>query len=589
MKLFFILEVLEAGSNYTMVISSNVKTILNRHAATNLQVNFSTVESFYISSRYPQPDSSEIPLAARIRVQFENEMNSNTFSAETFYLRNFNTGIVTPTVISFTNSSTAVLTPAELLQPDRVYEIICTKELENISNQPFGRLEKWKFTTAEALAPPTNFYPPDLSQNIPLNTNINIFFTTNVSEGINNSSFYLYYTNGSQTNTVPATVSLPTFPGSNLIMSPALNLLPDTYYTAVVTPDVVMVDGSFLATNFIWHFTTAPALAFPEYTLPAADTFFINPVSNITAGFSNAIDPTTVNSNSVKLFRNDGMRIKGNISYSVARQQIIFSPGYDLEQETYYNCVLTTDIKSSDGRFFSSNYSWSFKTGKIIGPDGGCIATADNTFKLYIPENCFKSKTVIRIEKTQPALLSPPPAGVYSISNFIYRIKPDGLVFNKPAMAAVNFSNNNLSPGTNCRIYRDNSSRWLFIGGSSMDNILRFELNNAGLYILTTNQNSGPHPDSPKTIRVYPRIANRGETIYISFINCYEDAAITIIDNRGNTIKKINKPYTFSAKNNVITWDQTDQNDRPAGSGVYIVLINNRQKGLLYRKLFLIK
>ncbi|MFA5802459.1 MAG: M4 family metallopeptidase [Thermoleophilia bacterium] len=87
--------------------------------------------------------------------------------------------------------------------------------------------------------------------------------------------------------------------------------------------------------------------------------------SNVTAVFSEAIDPATLTSSSFTLKRHsDGSAVSGSVTYDSGAHRAAFDPAADLAYETTYDATLTTAITDEAGNNLAQNQTWSFTTGQ---------------------------------------------------------------------------------------------------------------------------------------------------------------------------------------------------------------------------------
>src|SRR5439155_16950229 len=156
---------------------------------------------------------------------------------------------------------------------------------------------------------------------------------------------------------------------------------PLTTYTATMTTAARDLAGNPLLTDFSWTFTTG---ATPHSTRPTvnatvppnADTgVAIN--HTITAAFSEAMDPLTVNSTTFTL-KQGTTAVAGTVSY--AGVTATFTPASALASLTTYTARITTGVRDLAGNALATDFSWSFTTGAI--PD-----TTPPTVSSTVPAN----------------------------------------------------------------------------------------------------------------------------------------------------------------------------------------------------------
>lgn len=118
--------------------------------------------------------------------------------------------------------------------------------------------------------------------------------------------------------------------------------------------------------------TSAPPSVTATFPARAVTTAPTN--TSITATFSEAMDPTTVDSTTftLRVFNTTGVTdlITGTVTLDPASNIATFDPADDLQPSTAYSATITTGVKSlASGKAMEAEYNWSFTTG----------LTADNT------------------------------------------------------------------------------------------------------------------------------------------------------------------------------------------------------------------
>jgi hypothetical protein len=168
------------------------------------------------------------------------------------------------------------------------------------------------------------------------------------------------------TTAVAGTVS---YSGTTASFTPTAVLAANTLYTATITTGAQDVAGNAIAANYVWSFTTAiPA----DVTLPTViATVPLNnatgvPVAQIlTATFSEAMNPTTINANTF-LLKQGANTITGVVTY--AGTTATFNPTVNLAPNTTYNATITTGAQDLAGNALANNYVWSFTTAGVVLP-----------------------------------------------------------------------------------------------------------------------------------------------------------------------------------------------------------------------------
>ena len=207
--------------------------------------------------------------------------------------------------------------------------------------------------------------PTSGATDVPINTAITATFSEAVvSASVNTSTFTL----GTDTTTVPGSVTYD--PSSWIaIFKPNNNLSYSTPYTATITADVEDMAANHMTADYTWSFTTGSALDTTPPTVsstspPNGETdVAVN--TAITATFSEAMDPSTINTAS--FFVNDGStNIAGQVAYSGTTAT--FTPTTNLDYSATYTATITTGAEDLAGNALEADYTWSFTTGTVSIP-----------------------------------------------------------------------------------------------------------------------------------------------------------------------------------------------------------------------------
>ncbi|MFZ0923812.1 MAG: ice-binding family protein, partial [Candidatus Acidiferrales bacterium] len=182
-------------------------------------------------------------------------------------------------------------------------------------------------------------------------------------------TFTLEVTNGAIA--VPGTVTYD--PASNTaILAPTGALAASTQYTATVTTAAQSAQGSPLAANYVWSFTTgidansgAPRIT---STNPASAALNVPVNQKIAATFSQAMDPATISASGTFTVAQttSGTALAGTILYDAASNTAIFTPASALSANTEFTATVTTAAANLAGVAMGANFVWSFTTGSAV-------------------------------------------------------------------------------------------------------------------------------------------------------------------------------------------------------------------------------
>ena len=172
--------------------------------------------------------------------------------------------------------------------------------------------------------------------------------------------------------------------GSIATFTPSADLAPLTTYMATITTGTRDLAGNALVSNYVWSFTTGAA---PDTTpptvvavVPGNGTTRVPFNQAVTATFSEALDPTTINNTTFTLTAPGGGSVAGLVTYVVAGSVATFAPLANLAPLTAYVATVSTGARDLAGNALVSNYVWSFTTG--AAPD-----TTPPTVVAVVPGN----------------------------------------------------------------------------------------------------------------------------------------------------------------------------------------------------------
>jgi hypothetical protein len=253
-------------------------------------------------------------------------------------------------------------------------------------NNTFNSANYWVdvvFSTNIPAQPPTvtSFSPANGASGIGTATAVTVTFSKAVDPAtLNASTFQLLDPAGS---TVSASISYnsSTF---TAILQPSVALAASTTYTTVVRggpsdPRVKDTSGTGLAANTVWSFATGTSSQPPVVlsVTPANGATGVSFTTAVTATFSKAMAPATINSATVQLLDASNQVISGSVSYNSSTFVATLQPASALTAVTTYTAVVrggTTDprVKDLSGNPLPATASWTFTTAQAPPPPSAC-------------------------------------------------------------------------------------------------------------------------------------------------------------------------------------------------------------------------
>jgi hypothetical protein len=205
------------------------------------------------------------------------------------------------------------------------------------------------------------------------NTKISVIFSEAMDPAtINSTTFTL-------TRGATPVAGAVTYSGVTAVFAPTGNLIASTMHTATITTGAMDLADNALAADKIWSFTTAagadtaPPTVFSTMPADAATDVALN--ANVTATFSEAMDPATITETTFTL--KQGMTdVSGVVTYSGTVATL--NPDNNFAASTTYDAAITVAAMDLAGNALTAEKTWSFETGDAAatGPDPVNLGTA---------------------------------------------------------------------------------------------------------------------------------------------------------------------------------------------------------------------
>ncbi|MDI1321756.1 MAG: Ig-like domain-containing protein [Algoriphagus sp.] len=391
---------LSPGLIYIVTITTGAKNSSGVALENNYVWLFTTAASELavaptVTSTDPANSASNVALSKVIKATFSQTMDPATITGATFTLKQGNT-VVEGTVTY--SGTTASFTPNSPLSSGLFYTATITTGAKNESGTALASNYVWNFTTAAsevAVAPTvTSTDPANSASNVTLSKVIKATFSQTMDPAtITGATFTL-----KQGNTVvEGTV---TYSGTTASFTPNSPLSSGLFYTATITTGAKNESGTALASNYVWNFTTAAAVA-PTVTStdPANNATNIALNKTVKAVFSETMDPATISGSTFTL-KQGNTTVNGTVTYSGTTAS--FVPNNPLLPGLVYTATITSGAKNSIGTALENDYVWTFTTAVAVAPR--VLSTDPQNNAMNVPLN--KVVKAIFSEPMNPATIS---------------------------------------------------------------------------------------------------------------------------------------------------------------------------------------
>jgi len=371
---------------YTATITTGATDVYGIALASNMVWSFTTAAepcaSPAVISTIPLPGAGGVCPNAPVSATFSEAMNPTTINATTFTL----TGPgATPVAGVVTYAGlTATFTPNSALAVSTLYTATITTGAQNLNGGALPSNYPWSFTTAaEACAPPTviSVTPFAGAAGVCPSTAVTATFSEAMNPATINATTFTLTGPGAT-----PVMGVVTYAGSTATFTPNSALAVSTLYTATITTGATDENGVALASNVVWTFTTAAEPCGPPTVISVSPLAVgVCPSTAVSAIFSEAMNPTTINTTTFTLTGPGATPVTGVVTY--AGSTATFTPSTPLALSTVYTATITTGVQNLNGTALASNYPWNFTTAAAactptvisVAPANGSSGICPNT------------------------------------------------------------------------------------------------------------------------------------------------------------------------------------------------------------------
>jgi hypothetical protein len=378
------------NTTYTATITTGAIDTTADPLAANYVWTFTTATQPTVTSTTPANLATNVPVTQVLSATFSKPMNPATINTSTFTLSS-PAGSVLCVVTYTATGSIATFTPTANLAYNTTYTATITTGATDSTGNHLNLNYVWTFTTSTR---PTvlSTVPGNGATGVALNQVLMATFSKPMNPTtLNNTTFLLNSAAGAVAGVVTYTAT-----GSIASFTPAPALLPNTLYTATITTGATDTAGNSLAANYAWTFRTVPAPAPPTVIATTPPNGAINvPVNQaLSATFSTAMNPATLNATSFTLKVTGGAAVLGTVTYVPAGSVATFTPAVPLAASTSYTATITTGAQDLAGTALSANYVWTFTTAAVSNTTKpSVIATIPSNGAIAVPLNQVLSAT----------------------------------------------------------------------------------------------------------------------------------------------------------------------------------------------------
>ena len=362
---------------YAATITTGAKDLTGAPLAANFVRTFTTAAPPTVVSTVPANGAASVAVNTTISATFSEAMNAATINAATFTV----TGPgATPVAGAVTFAgTTARFTPTAALANGTLFTATITTGAKDAGGAALATNFAWTFTTTSTPTV-TSTVPNNGATNVPLNQKITATFSGAMTASTITAvgTFTVAVAGGGAAVAGAVTYDAAS---NTATFAPTVALATNTQYTATVTSTAQSAQGTALAANVVWIFTTAPAPSVVS-TVPANGGTAVPVNTVVSATFSEIMNAATINAATFTVTGPGVTPVAGVVTY--AGTTATFTPTAILANNTLFTATITTGAKNPAGTPLAANFAWTFTTApppSVVSaiPINGATAVAVNT------------------------------------------------------------------------------------------------------------------------------------------------------------------------------------------------------------------
>jgi hypothetical protein len=345
-----------------------------------------------VISTVPANAATGVPISQVLSATFSMAMSPATLNAMTFTVTGPGGAAVTGAVTY--SGVTATFAPSTVLAYSTLYTATITTGATNLAGTSLAASYVWTFTTT---APPpfvvVSTVPANGATGVPISQILSATFNEAINCATLTSPATAFTVTGPGLTPVAGTTACA---GAVATFTPSNSLAVNTLYTASINTGAKSLTGTALAANYVWTFRTIPVPAPPTVisTVPANGATGVPINQALSATFSAAMTPASVNSTTFTLTGPGAVTVTGVVTYVAAGSVATLTPTSSLTPSTAYTATITTGAMDLGGTALASNYSWSFTTGAASsGTPPTVVSTIPLAGATEVPLNQIVSAT----------------------------------------------------------------------------------------------------------------------------------------------------------------------------------------------------
>lgn len=339
---------------------------------------FTTANSIpVVTLTTPADGAINVAPGTTLSAQFSKAMDPATLNDTTFLVLEGTTPI--PGTVTYSDAERlATFTPSKPLFESRLISVTLTTDVTDAAGTHLDAAKQWSFTTSATVPTVTSITPADAAMDVAGNAPVTVVFSEDMDPAtLTDQSFQVGIVGGAA------------IAGSYTWDAPSrtATFQPDGAYPGGVTiavkltPAVKDISGIALAMDVTSAFTVSNAPAVSSSS-PAPNDTGVSLFTDVSLGFSQAMDPTTLSAANIRL--EDDAQQAVAATYVPGATTLTLTPDAPLTESTVYSVIVSTAVKSATGVPFAAEYRFDFTT---LGIAPQVVAVTPSAGAVDVPVN----------------------------------------------------------------------------------------------------------------------------------------------------------------------------------------------------------
>jgi len=396
------------STSYTATVTTGATSLAGIPLATSYMWKFTTITPVpNVVSTVPKNLATSVPIGQALTATFNEPMTPDTLDAASFTVTAG--GVTIPGAVSY-SGLVATFTPTSNLDYSTVYTATITTGVYDPQGQELPANHVWTFTTLSPALAVVSTKPLNTATGVPVDQQISATFNEPMTCPLAPGAFTV---TGPGLTVVTGTIGCS---GSTVTFSPTSFLAPNALFTATFNSATTDTAGTVLSSPpYAWTFLTLAAPTQPTVIVTDPNNLATGvPINQaVTATFSEAMDPATINSATFTLIVTGGATVNGVITYVPNGSIATFTPDSPLAYDTPYTATINMGALDLNDDAAVVPYTWTFTTASAPAP---IVPTVISTIPVTPNPPTVLEDTNVPLNQTVSATFSEPmnPATINS-------------------------------------------------------------------------------------------------------------------------------------------------------------------------------